>query len=131
MKSQKGFSLIELVVVVAIIGILAAIAIPSYNSYRQRANRSEARTSLLEASQALERYSVRNNGYTDAGIGEGETIEPNSPHGLYQLRWKDDVEPTVSEFTLEAVARGGQAGDTVCATMTINQLGVKLPAACW
>lgn len=63
MKNEKGFTLVELLVVVAIIGILAAIAIPQFEEYRQRGFDSRAQTNLRNAITGQEAYYVDNESY--------------------------------------------------------------------
>lgn len=60
--SNKGFSLIELMIVVVIIGILAAVAIPNYISMQNRAKESSVKANAHSVQLVVEDYSVRHNG---------------------------------------------------------------------
>jgi len=64
-KNQKGFTLIELMIVIAIIGILAAIAIPQFAAYRTRSYNSAAQADLRNAATAQEAYYVDWQTYCD------------------------------------------------------------------
>ena len=58
--TQKGFTLIELMIVIAIVGILAAIALPAYQDYIVRAKMSEPTAALAEAKTTVAEYYAAN-----------------------------------------------------------------------
>ena len=77
-KKQKGFTLVELMVVVAIIGILAAIAIPNYQRYQARTRQSEAKVALSSVYTAEQGFTAEWATYTScikrAGVN-GDSVE--------------------------------------------------------
>ncbi len=84
MKNQKGFSLVELLVVVIIIAIIAAIAIPNLLASRRAANEASAISSLrsIHSAQATYQATIGNNTeYADTLVNLGDLIDGNLSGG--------------------------------------------------
>lgn len=74
-KFQKGFTLVELMIVVAIIGVLAAIAVPQYQNYTARAQVSEALSVLSGVKSELgERYALEGSFGTGNLLNQSELV---------------------------------------------------------
>ena len=116
---QKGFTLIEVMIVVAVIGILSAIAMPSYNEYIRRGHRAEARAGLLQAAQWMERAA------TATGTYPLTAAFPDTLKTIESKRYAISLASVGgAAFTLTATPALGQVGDK-CGNLTLNHTGVR------
>lgn len=128
-RALAGITLIELLTVLVVIAILASIAVPSYRSYLLRANRSDAKSALMQLQVAQEKYFLQFNKYTDSVTGkspDGLGLSDVTTHGYYKL-----TIPTLAadgqSYTAKAtpITGAGQSDDKKCNIFTINDRGTK------
>lgn len=116
-KNQKGFTLIELMIVVAIVGIMAAIAYPSYTEHVRKTKRSDGQGALMGLAAAMERHYASNNSYEGAADGGADTGSPGIYPDEAPLDGNDKYydltiqAADATSFTLRATPKGSQAGD--------------------
>lgn len=121
-EQQKGFSLIELVVVVAIIGVLAAAATSFFGDNVKKTRCTEGRSALISTASSLEKCKAAYGVYNNANCNTA-TLLGNTPEGHFNVTLVNDV----TTFTLTATGIGSAAGpgNKFCPTITLNELGVQ------
>jgi type IV pilus assembly protein PilE len=121
MSKQRGFSLIELMVVVLIIGILASVAINSYRKYVLRSHRTEAISALQDIAGRQERWFYTNNAYTTDLTKLNLTATVGNPNYAVTI-----PSATSTAYAITATALGQQlAGDKECQSFTLNSIGTQ------
>ncbi|MFL1515837.1 prepilin-type N-terminal cleavage/methylation domain-containing protein [Pseudomonas prosekii] len=114
-RSNRGFTLIEIMIVIAIIGIVITIGYPSLTEYMKKGRRADAAGLLTEQAQILERFYSKSNLYTGAtGLSTGNDFYT--------------ITPTIADqtFTLTAIRKPGSSMATdKCGDFTISNTGAR------
>lgn len=144
-KAQKGFTLIELMIVIAIVGILAAIALPAYQDYIVRAKIAEAVAGMSEAKTSVTEYISSMGGLPAEQSAFGIDTEGRSGDILDTITFaldtpgqvdiiatvKPEVYGTVGTMMLRGTIETGNIVTWQCAPGTTNPIPPKyLPANC-
>lgn len=136
MKARdKGFSLIELMIVVSIIAILAAIAYPAYTEYVTRTKRGLAVSELTQVAARQAQYYLDNKQYADDLTKLGYAANPyyidenGNAHAASQagIIYRISVaRPSATQYTLTATPQNAQATqDTKCGALSLDHRGNK------
>jgi len=133
MNTQKGFTLLELMIVVVIVAILAAVAIPSYQSHMIKTRRVTAAACLQEMAQWMERSYTTAMSYADLTLPAMQCSTDLTDYYTFSL-----TDQTARTYAISAAPQGAQStGDPLaCGTLTIDQAGQKGAgatdvSACW
>jgi type IV pilus assembly protein PilE len=128
MSSERGFTLIELMIAVVIVAILAAVALPAYNDQLRKSVRAQAQAFLSDVASRQQQYLVEKRAYAASTPALGMAA-PAKVGSAFDIVIAAAAGPPPT-FLITATASGEQAKDA-CAVMTIDNAGNRTPASCW
>jgi type IV pilus assembly protein PilE len=127
-RAERGFTLIELMIVLVVVAILSAVALPAYNDQLRRSVRAQAQAFLTDSASRQQQYLVEKRTYASSVPALGMTA-PASVSSAFVIAVAAASGPPPT-FLITATASGDQAKDA-CAVMTIDNAGNRTPASCW
>lgn len=140
MRAQRGFTLIELMIVVVIIAVIAAFAIPSYQDSIRKSKRADAKTAISQAAARMEQFYLDRKTYTadltDLGFQQATSAgnvagEMDSPEGYYRLTaqapaWGAGCFPNTCWQIIATAIDAEQLKDTRCRVFITTSRGEKI-----
>lgn len=156
-RKAVGLTLVELMVVLAVLAIIATIGWPAYTAQILKMRRADARAGVMELAMAQEREFAAWGQYseligsinTDGQATDDITFNDNLPLANANSNFNDDltriarefgehytyaITATNTTFSITATPILGQAADTSCASLAIDQAGIKTATdvnLCW
>ena len=119
LKSVKGFTLIELMVVIIIVGILSAVAVPVYNAYTTKARFAEAHALCGAIVAAGEVYFAQNGDYTTWTTPTAQlVVSPAGNKYFTTYALSAQVKGPPSSYQILITGAGSEAGHTLTLTHT-------------
>ena len=128
--SEKGISMMSMLITMAVIAIVSSIAYPSYLEIMKKNRRSDAVLALVDLANRMERYYSEYNTYATATIGTGNTTDVRSSAttkaGFYTLSIVNSA-TTAANYKIKAVRVVGelQECDDVCGDFTLTDTEVR------
>lgn len=125
---NRGFTLIELMVVVAVLGILASIAVPSYQEYVLRSKLVDAPSSLAQLRVSMEQYYQDNRSYDEnPGKPTGTCGVAVSGSNSKYFAYTCETSSSGDKFTITATGISGGGADAFA--YTVNQANERATTA--
>jgi type IV pilus assembly protein PilE len=127
-RTEKGFTLIELMITVAVVAILAAVAYPAYTDQVRKGVRRAAQAQMMDLANREQQFLLSNRAYVDYATitTSGFTLPPEVSAGYTPTIVVGTG--TFPAYTITFTAKDNQLKD---GDLTLNHQGVKTPAAKW
>ncbi len=124
MQRERGFTLLEMMIVVVVVGVLAAIAIPAFSSHSIKTTRNAAQQFMLDVATREKQYLLDARAYLEITDGDFTPLGLTIPPEVSDFYTVEVTVPTASTFTITAEAITGKRqqedGD-----LTLTHAGAK------